>query len=88
MSKLIPLSGRVILEPKREEEKTKSGIVLPDTAEKEKSREGKIIGVASDVKKVKKGDQVLYKEYAGEEVKMNGKDLIILEEKDILAIIK
>ena len=89
-----PLGDRVLVEPLDREETTKSGIVLPDTA-KEKPQEGTIVSVGSgrvDDKgqkhalEVKAGNKVLYGKYAGTEIKIEGKEYLILSEKDILAI--
>ncbi|NOZ09315.1 MAG: co-chaperone GroES [FCB group bacterium] len=93
--KIKPLSDRVVIEPSAAEEKTKGGIILPDTA-KEKPHQGKIIAVgpgkASDsgtiVKMtVKVGDMVLYGKYAGTEISVDGNDYLIMSENDILAIV-
>jgi chaperonin GroES len=89
-----PLGDRVVLEPVAKEETTASGIVLPDTA-KEKPQEGKIVAVGSGHLKdgqripleVKEGDRVLFSKYAGTEVKYEGKELLILRESDILAVL-
>jgi chaperonin GroES len=95
-TKLRPLGDRVVIEPTPREEMTKSGIVLPDTA-KEKPQEGMIIAagpgkVLDDGKRepmdVKKGDKVLYAKYAGTEFKIEGDDLLIVSQKDILAIVE
>jgi chaperonin GroES len=89
-----PLGDRVLVEPLDRDETTKSGIVLPDTA-KEKPQEGTVIAAGSgrvDDKgqkhalEVKKGNKVLYGKYSGTEIKIEGKDYLILSEKDILAI--
>ena len=91
--KLQPLADRVVVKPSEKEEKTKSGIYLPDTA-REKPQEGKVIAVgpgrlSEDGKRivmdVKVGDVVLYAKYGGTEVKIDDEDLIILRESDILA---
>ena len=93
---LKPLADRVIIEVLAKEEKTKSGIVLPDTA-KEKPQEGKIIAVGSGKilengqkipLDVKAGDKVIFSKYAGTEVKVDEKEYLILSERDILAIIE
>ena len=93
---LRPLGDRVVIEPTPREEMTKSGIVLPDTA-KEKPQEGTIIAVGpgafdNDGKRmpidVKKGDKVLYAKYAGTEFKLDGEELLIVSQKDILAIVE
>lgn len=93
--KIKPLGDKVVLKQLESEEKTKSGIVLPDTA-KEKPQEGKVIAVGTgkiiDGKKVpldvKVGDKVLYKKYGPDEVKIEGEEYLILSEEDILAIIE
>ena len=91
--KVRPLHDRLIVQRLEEEEKTKGGIIIPDTA-KEKPIEGKVIAVgAGRIKKdgtkvplgIKKGDRVLFSKYGGTEVKVGGKDLLILSERDILA---
>jgi chaperonin GroES len=94
-TKLRPLGDRVVIEPTPREEMTKSGIVLPDTA-KEKPQEGKVLAVGpgrilDDGKReavdVKVGDKVLYAKYAGTEFKVDGDELLIVSQKDILAIV-
>jgi chaperonin GroES len=89
-----PLGDRVVIEASAREEKTASGIVLPDNA-KEKPQEGKVVAVGSGHLKdgerlpleVKEGDKVLFSKYAGTEVKFDGKELLIMRESDILAIL-
>jgi len=89
-----PLGERVLIEPIAKEETTASGIVLPDSA-KEKPQEGKVIAVGSGAVKdgvrialeVKEGDRVLFSKYAGTEVKYEGKELLIMKESDIHAIL-
>ncbi|MBM3470626.1 MAG: co-chaperone GroES [Armatimonadetes bacterium] len=95
--KLKPLGDRVVVKPLEEEERTKGGIVLPDTA-KEKPQHGEVIAVGpgewdEDGKKriapdVKPGDRVLYAKYAGTEVKTDDGDLLILRASDVLAIVE
>ncbi|MFQ5874362.1 MAG: co-chaperone GroES [Dehalococcoidia bacterium] len=94
--KFKPLSDRVIVEPIEKEETTASGIVLPETA-KEKPQEGKVLAIGPGRRDeegkripmdVKEGDRVLFAKYAGTEVKLDDKKLLILSEKDILAIIE
>lgn len=89
-----PLADRVILEPQEAEQKTKSGIVLPDTAQ-EKPQMGKVVkvgpGKISDEGKlipmtVKEGDIVIYAKYGGTEIKVHGKEYLIVRESDILAV--
>jgi chaperonin GroES len=93
---LKPLGDRVVVEPLEKEERTASGIILPETA-KEKPQEGEIIAVGPGRRDddgklvpmdVKKGDTVLYAKYAGTEVKIEDKKLLILKESDILAIVE
>ena len=94
-SKLQPLGDRVVVKPTPREEMTKSGIVLPDTA-KEKPQEGEIVAVGpgafdNDGKRmpmdVKVGQKVLYGKYAGTEFKVEEEELLIVSQKDILAIV-
>jgi chaperonin GroES len=91
---LKPLGNRVLVEPIEEEEVTAGGIVLPETA-KEKPQKGKVLSVGpgdrdDDGKRipldVKEGDTVLFAKYAGTEIKMDGKKLLIMRESDLLAI--
>ncbi|KYD08361.1 MAG: co-chaperone GroES [Caldibacillus debilis] len=93
---LKPLGDRVVIETVETEEKTASGIVLPDTA-KEKPQEGKVVAVGSGrvldngerVKvEVNVGDRIIFSKYAGTEVKYNGKEYLILRESDILAVVE
>ena len=91
--KLTPIGDRVVIKPEPEEVKTKSGIVLPDSA-KEKPQEGTVVAVGSgkleDGKKVPLevavGDKVIYSKYGGTEFKIDGEEYMILSERDILAI--
>ena len=89
--KIKPLSDRVIVKAEAAEEKTASGIILPDTA-KEKPQKGNVVAVGKGTKEnpitVKVGDSVLYGKYAGTELKFEGEDFLIMKESDILAIIK
>jgi len=91
-----PLSDRVIVQRVKEEEKTKGGIIIPDTA-KEKPVEGKVVAVGNGkiledgkVRKpeVKKGDRVLFGKYSGQEVKVDGEELVILREDDIVGVVE
>jgi chaperonin GroES len=95
-TKLRPLGDRVVIKPTEREEMTKSGIVLPDTA-KEKPQEGVIIAagpgkILDDGKRetmdVKTGDKVLYAKYAGTEFKIDGDELLIVKQSDILAVVE
>lgn len=85
-----PLADRVLVEPAAAEEKTSSGIYIPDTA-KEKPQRGIIVAVGNGKKDepltVKSGDTVLYGKYSGTEISLEGKDYLIMRESDILAII-
>jgi chaperonin GroES len=92
---LKPLADRVIVKPLEAEEKTKGGIIIPDNA-KEKPQKGEVIAVgpgkiADNGQKItmelKKGDKVLYGKYSGSEVTVDGDDLLIMRESDILAVI-
>lgn len=84
---LKPLSDKLVLEQLEMEEKTSSGIILPDSA-KEKPLKAKVLAVGKDVKEIKEGDIVLYSQYGPNEVKLDGRELLIGKEEDILAIIK
>jgi chaperonin GroES len=85
-----PLADRVLVEPAAAEEKTSSGIYIPDTA-KEKPQRGIVVAVGNGKKDepltVKSGDTVLYGKYSGTEISLEGKDYLIMRESDILAII-
>jgi chaperonin GroES len=90
-----PLHDRVVIQRVEEEEKTKGGIIIPDTA-KEKPMEGKVIAVGPGARgddgklvpmDVKKGDRVLFGKWSGTEVKLDGEDLIIMKESDLMGVI-
>ncbi|RIK83936.1 MAG: co-chaperone GroES [Hyphomicrobiales bacterium] len=94
-SKFRPLHDRVVVRRVESEEKTAGGIIIPDTA-KEKPQEGEVISVGSGARDesgklipldVKAGDRVLFGKWSGTEVKLNGEDLLIMKESDILGII-
>jgi len=96
MSKIRPLQDRVIIKRVKEEEKSKGGIIIPDTA-KEKPIEGEVIAVGSGKftdegtqrpLDVKKGDRVLFGKYSGTEIKVDGVEHLILREEEILGIIE
>ena len=91
MSKLIPLADRVLIEPIAAEEKTASGIIIPDTA-KEKPLKGTVVAAGKGKEDapmtVKEGDVVLYGQYSGTEIKMDGKTYLIMKEADIYGIFK
>ena len=88
--KFRPLADRVLIEPIQAETKTASGIIIPDTA-KEKPQEGTVIAVGpgkvDEPTTVKAGYKVLYGKYAGSELKLDGKDYLIVKESDLLGII-
>jgi len=92
-----PLSDHILIEPVKEEEKTKSGILLPDTAEKERPEQGKVVAVGPGRKdksgnliplEVKVGDKVLFTKYGPNEIKVENKEYLIAKEEDILAILE
>jgi len=92
---ITPLSDRVVVQPKEAEEKTASGIIIPDTA-KEKPQQGTVVAVGPgriengtkiDMS-VKEGDTVLYGKYAGTEITLDGDDVLIMRESDILGVVK
>ena len=85
-----PLADRVLVEPSAAEEKTSSGIIIPDTA-KEKPQKGRIVAVGNGTKDekitVKVGETVLYGKYSGTEINIDGTDYLIMKESDIFGII-
>ena len=88
--KIKPLADRVLIEPVAAETKTAAGIIIPDNA-KEKPQKGNVVAVGQGTKDnpitVKEGDVVLYGKYSGTELKLDGKDYLIMRESDILAIV-
>lgn len=93
---LKPLGDRLVIEPTEQAEQTASGIFLPETA-KEKPQEGKVVAAGPGARKesgeritldVKVGDKVLYAKYSGTNIKLNGKEYLILKETDVLAIVE
>ncbi len=96
MTKIRPLQDRIIVKRVQEEEKTKGGIIIPDTA-KEKPIEGKVIAVGNGKVQedgkvrpldVKAGDRILFSKYAGTEIKIDGEEHLIMREEDILGVIE
>ncbi|HET9149876.1 MAG TPA: co-chaperone GroES [Alphaproteobacteria bacterium] len=94
--KIRPLHDRVMLKPLDAEQKTAGGIIIPDTA-KEKPMEGKVVAVGPGARgedgkiqplDVKKGDRVLFGKWSGTEVKVEGEDLLIMKESDIMGVIE
>lgn len=95
--KLVPLSNRVVVKPLKEDEITKSGIVLPDSAKEEKPEKGEVIAVGADrilengqrvPVEVKVGDHVIFTKYGPDEIKIDNEDYLIVKHEDILAILK
>ncbi len=88
--KIKPLADRVLVEPAAAEEKTASGLYIPDTA-KEKPQRGKVVAVGSGKKdepmEVKVGDEVLYGKYSGTEISVDGKEYMMMRQADILAVV-
>ena len=93
---LKPLHDRVLVERVNSEDKTKGGIIIPDTAQ-EKPMEGKVLAVGGGARNengqivaldVKKGDRILFGKWSGTEVKIDGKELVIMKESDIMGIIE
>ncbi|NNC95684.1 MAG: co-chaperone GroES [Chitinophagales bacterium] len=88
--KIKPLADRVLVQPAAPEEKTKSGIIIPDSA-KEKPQKGKIVaagpGKKDEPTTVKVGDKVLYGKYSGTEISIDGTEYLIMRESDIFAVL-
>jgi chaperonin GroES len=96
MDKIRPLGDRILVKRIQEEEKTKGGIIIPDTA-KEKPQEGKVVAVGKGKKTedgkviamdVKEGDRILFGKYSGSEIKLEGEEHLILREDDVLGILE
>ncbi len=92
-----PIGEHILIEPFKEEAKTKTGILLPETADKERPEQGKVVAVGSGKKnedgkiiplEVKVGDKVIFTKYGPNEVKIDGKEYLIAKEEDVLAIIQ
>lgn len=97
MEKIKPLGDRVVVKPAASEEITKSGIVLPDTMDKERPEKGEVVAVGPGkmldngqraAMGVKIGDTVMFKKYSPDEIKVDGKEYLVISEGDILAIIQ
>lgn len=95
--KLKPLADRVVVKPLREDETTKSGIVIPDTVEKERPEKGEILGVGPGKilengerrpVSVNVGDIVLFKKYSPDEFKLDGEEYLLLEESDLIGLLE
>ena len=96
MDKIRPLGDRILVKRIKEEEKSKGGIIIPDTA-KEKPQEGKVVAVGKGKKTdegkvigldVKAGDRILFGKYSGSEIKLEGEEHLIMREDDILGILE
>ena len=94
---LLPLHDQVIIKPLSAEEKTKSGIILPDTVSKERPEQGEVVAVGpgrlldngqKSLMSVQIGQKVMFKKYSTEELKYDGQEYLVVAERDILAIIK
>lgn len=91
-----PLSDRIIVEPKGDEEKTAGGIVIPDTANKEKPMEGIVLAIGAgkyidgsiQPLQVKVGDKILFGKYAGTNIKLNEKELLVMREEDVMGVLE
>lgn len=92
-----PLHDHVVIRPVTENEITKSGIVLPDTVDKERPEKGDVVAIGDGkllengqraTMSVKVGDRVMFKKYSPDEIKVNGEELLVISESDIMAIIK
>lgn len=92
-----PLGDHLLVEPVKEEEKTRAGILLPETAEKERPMQGTVIAAGPGKKskegkhnalEIKKGDKILFSEYGPTKIKIEGKEYLIVKEEDVLAIIE
>ena len=95
MAKVQPLYDRVLIKPLEEDQTTASGIIIPDTASKERPQKGKVLAAGPGrtengqqmAMSVKEGDTVLFSKYGPSEIKLDGEELLIAEEKEILAIL-
>jgi len=95
--KIKPLSDHILIEPAKEEEKTKGGILLPGTMEKERPMQGTVIAVGDGRRdksgkamplEIKKGDKILFSEYGPTKIKVEGKEYLIAKEEDVFAVIE
>lgn len=87
MSSIQPLADQIVAEALEAEDKTTSGIYLPEQA-KEKPQTAKVLAVGKDVKELKKNDTIVYKSFSTTEVKLEGKEYLIIKEEDVLGIVK
>lgn len=95
--KLKPLGDNVVIKAITKEEKTKSGIILPDTVDKEKPEQGEVIAVGPGklldngsraAMEIKPGDKVIFKKYSPDEIKVEGEEVLVLSQSDIIAILE
>ncbi|MAZ67568.1 co-chaperone GroES [bacterium] len=89
-TKIMPLGDRVLVDPVTADDKTASGIIIPDTASREKPKQGRVVAVGTleDVKDITIGDTVLFSDYGYDEVKVDGQEYYIIQSKNLLAVIK
>jgi len=87
MAKITPLADRVVAKREEKEQKTASGLYLPDNAQ-EQSKTAVVEVVGKDVENIKKGDRILFKDFSTTEVKVDGTDYLIIKEEDVLAVVK
>ncbi|HSX41072.1 MAG TPA: co-chaperone GroES [Candidatus Saccharimonadales bacterium] len=85
--KLQPLADRLVAKPLEAQAKTSSGFYVPDAA-KEKPQIGEVVAVGKDVKEIKVGDQIVYSQYKPDNVKVDGDEMMIMKEEDVLAVVK
>lgn len=87
MTSIRPLGDKIVAEKPVVKTQTASGLYLPDTA-KERSTSAQVIAVGPDVKAIKKGDQIIYKEYSTSEIKLNEQEFLIIKEEDVLGVVE
>lgn len=83
----VPLAGKVLLKPEEDPLRTKSGLFIPDIARDKKNGFARVVAVGDGVEAVVKGDRILAETYAGREVRVEGQDLLIVDEQEILAVL-
>lgn len=83
-----PLGERIVVRPSKQEDKTKGGLYLPETADKDKSQQGEVVAVGSDFKNVKNGDTVIFAKYGGTDIKIENEDYLVLGKDDVLATLE
>ncbi len=85
--KLVPLADRLVAKPLEAQAKTSSGFYVPESA-KEKPQMGEVVAVGKEVNEIKVGDQIVYSQYKPDNVKVDGSELMIMKEEDVLAVVK